>query len=92
MTPLARTVAGLLLAISLAGPGSVGADQRDPRLEELFSTLSEVPDPGSAIGVEAAIWQIWLDGGDATLNALMGQGIAAMRANRLRDAAGASPT
>lgn len=87
MTCLARTLAGVLLAISLAGPMSAVADQRDPQLEDLFIALSEVPDPESALGIEAAIWRIWLDGGDSTLNGLMGWGIAAMHANRFRDAA-----
>ena len=80
VTHLARTLAGALLAVSLVGPMAAAADQRDPRLEELFIALSEVPDPESALGIEAAIWQIWLDGGDSTLNELMGQGIAAMHA------------
>ncbi|MCY4286483.1 MAG: tetratricopeptide repeat protein [Thiotrichales bacterium] len=84
---LARTLAGALLAVSLAGPMSAVADQRDPRLEDLFAALSEVPDPEAALGIEAAIWRIWLDGGDSTLNELMGRGIVAMRANRFRDAA-----
>ena len=88
LTFLARMLAGALLAASLAGPTGAAADQRDPRLQELFIALSEVPDPESALGIEAAIWQIWLDGGDSTLNELMGQGIAAMHANRFRDAAG----
>ena len=88
VTHLAGALAGALLAVSLAGPMAAAADQRDPRLEELFIALSEVPDPESALGIEAAIWQIWLDGGDSTLNELMGQGIAAMHANRFRDAAG----
>ena len=81
-------LAGMLLMASLAGPMAVVADQRDPRLTDLFTALSEVPDAESALGIEAAIWQIWLDGGDSALNELMGQGIAAMNANRFRDAAG----
>ena len=88
VTRLARTLAGALLAISLAGPMAVAADQRDPRLEELFVALAESPDPETALGIEGAIWQIWLDGGDSALNELMGQGIAAMGASRFRDAAG----
>ena len=85
---LAHMLAGALLAALLAGPMAAAADQRDPRLDELFVALSEVPDPESALGIEAAIWRIWLDGGDSTLNELMEQGIVAMNASRFRDAAG----
>ncbi len=81
-------LARLLLAASLAGPAAAAADQRDPRLEALFTALSEAPDPESALGIEAAIWRVWLDGGDSALNGLMGEGVAAMNANRLRDAVG----
>ena len=81
-------LACLWLAAALAGSMAAAADQRDPRLEELFIALSAAPDPESALGIEGAIWRIWLDGGDSTLNELMGEGIAAMSTNRLRDAAG----
>ena len=85
---LARVFAGTLLAVSLAGSMDAVADQRDPRLGELFAALSEAPDPEGALEVESAIWEIWLDGGDSALNQLMVRGIAAMSANRFRDAAG----
>ena len=88
MTYVGRVFAGLLLATSLAGPMEAAADQRDPRLAELFVALSAAPDPETALGIEGAIWQIWLDGGDSALNELMGRGIAAMHANRFLDAAG----
>ena len=88
MTHLASLLAGALLAASLAAPMEAAADQRDPRLDELFIELSAAPDSETALGIEAAIWQIWLDGGDSSLNELMGQGIEAMYANRFRDAAG----
>ena len=80
-------VQALVLVGLLAGPGHSSADQRDPRLGELFAALAEVRDTGEALTVEAAIWQIWLDGGDSALNALMARGIRAMNANRLNDAA-----
>ena len=85
---LARVLAGMWLVVSLAGPMPSTADQRDPRLGELFIALAEAPDAAAALLVEATIWRIWLDGGDSTLNALMAQGIEAMNAHRFRDAAG----
>ena len=85
---VARVLAAALLAVSLAGPVTAAADQRDPRLEELFTALSEASDAESAFGIEAAIWRIWLDGGDAALNEIMREGVAAMSASRFGDAAG----
>ena len=65
---LARGLGGTLLAVSLAGGTmDTAADQQDPRLGELFVALVEAPDSATAVTIEAAIWQIWLDGGDATV-------------------------
>ena len=86
---LAPVLAGAVLAVSLAvGAMDCAADQRDPRLGELFDALAEAPDSVTAVPIEGAIWQIWLDGGDSTLNELMVQGIEAMNARRFRDAVG----
>ena len=85
---LARVLAWMLLAVSLAGSMNSAADQRDPRLEELFVELAEAADSATALTIEAAIWQMWLDGGDTKLNELMVQGIEAMSARRFRDAVG----
>ena len=86
---LARVLGGALLAVSLAGGATdAAADQQDPRLGELFVALAEAPDSSTAVTIEAAIWQVWLDGGDAALNELMVQGIEAMNARRFRDAVG----
>ena len=81
-----RMLVGMLLAAALAGPMNSAADQRDPRLAELFAALADVRDSAQARTVEIAVWRIWLDGGDATLNELMTRGIHAMNANRLQDA------
>ena len=83
---LARVLASMVVAILLAA--TVSADQRDPRLGELFVALSEAPDSGAALTIETEIWRIWLDGGDSELNELMVRGIEAMSARRFRDAAG----
>ena len=85
---VARVLGVAWLAASLTVSMDAAADQQDPRLGELFVALSEARDLETALAVEAAIWQIWLDGGDSELNELMVQGIAAMSANRFRDAAG----
>ena len=83
---LARVLASLLLVVSLAGPTPSSADQRDPRLGELFAALAEVSDLGEALAVEAAIWHIWLKAEDSTLDEIMTRGVRAMSANRLNDA------
>ena len=85
---LARVLASMFVAASLAGPMAVSADQQDPRLGELFVALYEAPDSSTALTIETSIWRIWLDGGDSDLNGLMAQGIEAMSAQRFRDAAG----
>ena len=83
---LARVLASLLLAASLAGPTASSADQRDPRLGELFAALAEVSDLGEALAVEATIWRLWLKAEDSTLDEIMARGVRAMNANRLSDA------
>ena len=83
-----RALASLLLAASLAWSMNAAADQQDPRLGDLFVGLAEAPDSATALPIEAAIWRIWLDGGDSGLNDLMAQGVEAMSAQRFRDAAG----
>ena len=89
MASLARALGGALLAVSLAGATmDTAADQQDPRLGELFVALAEAPDTATAVTIEAAIWQIWLDGGDSKLNELMVQGIEAVNERRFRDAIG----
>ena len=85
---VARVLGVALLAASLTVSMDTAADQQDPRLGELFVALSEARDLETALAVETAIWQVWLDGGDSELNELMVQGIAAMSANRFRDAVG----
>ena len=83
----ARVLAAVLLAASLAGPPGAFADQRDPRLADLFATLAGASGSAQALPIEGAIWGIWLNGGDPALNRIMAQGVEAMSANRLRVAA-----
>ena len=74
---LARTSIVLLLLLGLALPAA--ADQDDPRLDRLFDQLYHAPDPLAAQAVEHAIWRIWLTSEDDVVNALMGEGVAAMQ-------------
>lgn len=60
-------------------PGDVArAAQTEPALNGLFTRLKSEGDPRTARIVEAAIWQFWLQSGDAEIDALMQRGIGAM--------------
>ncbi len=74
---MTRTAIILLLLFGLAGPAA--ADQNDPRLDRLFEQLYHAPDSLAARAVEHAIWEIWLASDDDVINALMGEGVAAMQ-------------
>lgn len=79
------TLLAAFLAVLLAGgpPGSALADQEDGRLDILFGRLAVTADAAEARALEAAIWRIWLEPGDAKLEAVMARGIAAMNGGRL---------
>lgn len=48
--------------------GAVRADQTDPRLGTLFSQLQMASSPAKASELEAQIWSIWSDAGDADID------------------------
>ena len=81
-----RILAGALLAAALAVPSMSASDQTDPRLGELFVELAGERDPERILTAETAIWRIWLDGGEPSLNEGMARGIHAMNTNRFDDA------
>lgn len=66
----------LLLASGLAAPAA--ADQNDPRLDPLFRRLSEADGPREARAIAAAIWSIWYQHPDDSVEALMRAGRAAL--------------
>ena len=65
---------------------SVGADQRDPRLPELFEQLQNTGEPFEARYAEQEIWRIWMSSGRDDVDALMREGVAAMQSGRFTDA------
>lgn len=70
--------AAFLIAVALAG-GSAVADQKDPRLDSLFSTmLSKDVDPSDIGTIQRKIWGIWIETGDLRGDELMRKGIDAM--------------
>ena len=73
-----RTVFAIVLLCFLAPAPPAGADQTDPRLEQLFAQLKTTDDPGQAHGIERVIWQIWIESDDGAVRLLMEDGVEAM--------------
>jgi tetratricopeptide (TPR) repeat protein len=61
----------LTAALALSVPAVVSADQTDQRLDDLFQTLQTSSDGGKLLEVEADIWKIWYDSGEAEIDSLM---------------------
>jgi len=57
----------------------VHADQTDPQLTVLFERLRAAPDTATAGELEAQIWSLWMRSGVSELDALLGEGVQAMR-------------
>jgi len=74
-----------LFATLLVAP-AVQADQNDPRLEDLFKQLHDAPDEVTAVPLEGAIWDIWLEYEDVRASQLMMTGIRQMNSNDLSGA------
>jgi tetratricopeptide (TPR) repeat protein len=77
-----RWMMGCLIA---AAPLVAQADQKDPRLPQLFEQLRQAS-PAEARMIEASIWQIWIEAGDPAADALMQLGLQAMHAGNLTGA------
>ncbi len=80
-------VSALALLGALTG-APAAADQRDSRLDALFSGLKSSADPRAAVAVEAQIWGIWGETGDPAVQGLMALGVAAMARRDHRAALG----
>jgi tetratricopeptide (TPR) repeat protein len=61
----------LTALLTLVNPAVASADQTDQRLDELFETLQTSNDASELIEVEAAIWEIWYDSGEADIDSQM---------------------
>lgn len=74
-----RSVRTLLLAGLLAAmTAGAQADQRDDRLDRLFSRLQGDVSAAEGERLEQRIWEIWLETDDGEANRLMLHGVAAM--------------
>jgi tetratricopeptide (TPR) repeat protein len=83
-----RTLAAALALVFLL-TGTAFADQKDPRLDNLFKALKEAAGPGEALPVEDAIWTIWLESGDRQTDQDMERGMTAMARGDYGDAVSA---
>jgi tetratricopeptide (TPR) repeat protein len=75
------TALGLFVAVALMVPGTALADQKDPRLPELFDLLKKAPDPAAAQQVEGLIWTLWFHSDNPEVIKLMNTGVTAMSAS-----------
>lgn len=67
----------LIFALASAGPEAF-ADQKDPRLNDLFARLKAAPNGIEAAGIERQIWTIWTEHPDEDVADLMRKGTKAM--------------
>ena len=76
-----------MIAFGLVWPlGTAGADQTDPRLDQLFAVLQTSSDRSELSTAHGEIWDIWTGHDDAELFSLMEQGIVLMSTRQLDEA------
>jgi tetratricopeptide (TPR) repeat protein len=68
----------IIVVSCLLWAGTAMARQDDPRLDELFISLSETEDYRKGKSIESDIWNIWLESGSDTIDFLMVQGMSYM--------------
>ena len=81
-----RVLTAAIAIVALALVSTAQARQDDPRLDALFARLLETTESIEARRIEAAIWGIWIEAGDAALDALMSRGVETMRARQFDEA------
>ncbi len=82
MNPVNR-LRRLVVVLVLMIPTALLADQTDPRLDELFTTLKTSQDAQELRETEAAIWDIWYDSGDDSVDTLMAEAADLVRTGDL---------
>ncbi len=73
-----RIIAAFVLVIFGLTASPALADQKDPRLQKLFTQLKAASSAEEAQPIEAKIWEIWTQSGDQNVDALMAIGISAL--------------
>jgi tetratricopeptide (TPR) repeat protein len=69
-----RMLTTLALAVFLVMPAVGRADQKDPRLPDLFADLASAASVEDAFRIESRIWDIWTRHDEAKIDALMSAG------------------
>jgi tetratricopeptide (TPR) repeat protein len=67
--------ASLIVAVIVLAASPAVADQKDPRLDQLFVQLKSAASVETAGSIEAEIWDIWMQSGDDKVDALMAIGV-----------------
>jgi tetratricopeptide (TPR) repeat protein len=75
-----------LLAVVSWGWLNAFADQKDTRLDALFTRLKASQDIVESRAIEVQIWNIWTDSGRQDVNEMMQRGLDAMGSRRLDEA------
>jgi tetratricopeptide (TPR) repeat protein len=83
--PVAGSIAAGL-AIAALDASAARADQRDPRLDDLFARLHAARGAENARMLESEIWAIWTQSEDADVERLMKEGVEQMNAGALDSA------
>lgn len=71
-----------IICLTLLAPATASADQKDPRLDKLFSDLKAAPDPASARKIDDQIWRIWMQHPDERTRESLLIGISFMNGGR----------
>jgi Flp pilus assembly protein TadD len=84
MTRRVHRLLGALLVLLLAGLGHPGfADQKDPRLDDLFKALKASHSPIRARRIETAIWHVWTQHANPQIAGAMTRGMNLMESGQL---------
>ena len=82
-----KLICGCLNAIAIlllwGSSPAVSADQRDIRLDGLFSSLAKAKSRQEAATIEAGIWRIWAQTDKQNIAQLYSQGLRALHAKNL---------
>jgi tetratricopeptide (TPR) repeat protein len=75
-----------LAAVAALLAAAAAADQRAPELDTLFAALHDADSVAEAVVVERRIWRLWIQSGDAGVDARLARGITAMNHGHLEAA------
>lgn len=76
----------LIVSVLLLLPTPARADQKDPRLPDLFTQLAKAASVEDAFRIEGRIWDIWTRHDEAKIDALMSAGRRKMQPGAYDDA------